>query len=354
MLYKNFPEFLVLYQRGKAPYRNWDIQNLDMQHPHVNGNGLYLNVLGFNFFSSLGLLKIIIFKRPTLLILGLGWNDIDALVIILLKKLRLTRAKIVFWSEANYLTNGARKDNAIKRVFRRSVYNQSDFQAISGRMTLDTLERWGVKRKESIRLPNCIQEDVFSDIRPCPGMNKKILVLVAARLVEPLKGIINFIDAIPQDRFKHIDIRVAGDGVDKAGLLSCVSERGLESCITVMGELSPLQLASEMKVSDVFCLPSFSDPSPLVVNEALCAGLPLLISIHCGNHFECVRNYVNGVTFNPYDSEDIVRALDFIISNKIKLADMGRSSRKIYNEQLSANKIICDFLSDVRKVVTER
>lgn len=56
-------------------------------------------------------------------------------------------------------------------------------------------------------------------------------------------------------------------------------------------------------MSDVFLLPSLSDPNPLSCIEALWAGLPMLISCHCGNYPEVVRLGENGYVFD-YDDKD--------------------------------------------------
>jgi glycosyltransferase involved in cell wall biosynthesis len=66
-----------------------------------------------------------------------------------------------------------------------------------------------------------------------------------------------------------------------------------------------------------------------VVNEAMVCGLPVLVSENCGCVPELCRNGENGYTFNPYSTEDLVRAMLNISSNDEQLAAFGQASRRI-------------------------
>jgi glycosyltransferase involved in cell wall biosynthesis len=105
-----------------------------------------------------------------------------------------------------------------------------------------------------------------------------------------------------------------------------------------------------MEQADIFCLPSFSDPCPLVINEALCAGLPLLISDHCGNHYESVKNGINGIVFNPFDKLEIRTALEYMIKDHNNLKKMGRESKIIYHSKMSSDIIIRNLINDIKSI----
>lgn len=346
-LFEHFPRFQVWYQRDNAPYRSWKLEDFKMMHPHFNGNGVYFKIRGFHFFSSIRLIVKLLSSRPKLIILGLGWNDIDALIIIFLKKVGVLKCQICFWSEANHLTLGAKNDYLLKRIIRAFIYNRLELHIRSGRMTEITLNKWGVKQQNFIRLPNCIDEGVFSKKHERKQDANSIVILIAARIIERLKGIINFLDAIPIEIYSKIVIKIAGDGEDMLLLRDYINNRKIFSSVVLLGEIQPEMLSSEMSRADIFCLPSFSDPSPLVITEALCAGLPLLISDQCGNHYESVRYGHNGRIFNPYNKLDILEALEYMICNRKRLIEMGANSRMIYYNEIAATKIINDFLTDI-------
>lgn len=76
-------------------------------------------------------------------------------------------------------------------------------------------------------------------------------------------------------------------------------------------------------------LHSLGDTWGLVANEAMAAGLPVLVSRACGCAPDLVQEGVNGYTYNPYDLEELARLMLEISSGRVDLAAMGEASRKI-------------------------
>jgi glycosyltransferase involved in cell wall biosynthesis len=76
-------------------------------------------------------------------------------------------------------------------------------------------------------------------------------------------------------------------------------------------------------------LPSISEPWGLVVNEALAAGLPVIVSHRCGCVPELVRSGVNGYICDPFDVDSLTRGMEVISSRVGDLAAMGEASRRI-------------------------
>lgn len=76
-----------------------------------------------------------------------------------------------------------------------------------------------------------------------------------------------------------------------------------------------------------FVLPSFEDHWPLVIHQATCAGLPLLLSPFCYNHFEFFRENENGFFVNPHIKGSLTQAMLKIENlNEEKLKEMGKLS----------------------------
>jgi glycosyltransferase involved in cell wall biosynthesis len=76
-------------------------------------------------------------------------------------------------------------------------------------------------------------------------------------------------------------------------------------------------------------LPSISEPWGLVVNEAMAAGLPVLVSYRCGCVPELVQHGVNGYLCDPLDSENMARLLWVVSSETTDAKKMGEASRQI-------------------------
>ena len=76
-------------------------------------------------------------------------------------------------------------------------------------------------------------------------------------------------------------------------------------------------------------LPSISEPWGLVVNEAMAAGLPVLVSNRCGCVPELVQPGVNGYVCDPLDTEEMARLLGVVSSDTAEAGRMGEASRHI-------------------------
>lgn len=76
-------------------------------------------------------------------------------------------------------------------------------------------------------------------------------------------------------------------------------------------------------------LPSVSETWGLVVNEAMAAGLPVLVSHRCGCVPELVRQGWNGYLCEPLDIADMARGMAVFSSSGVDLDAMGAASRQI-------------------------
>jgi len=67
----------------------------------------------------------------------------------------------------------------------------------------------------------------------------------------------------------------------------------------------------------------------LVVNEAMAAGLPVIVSKRCGCVSELVESGRNGFSFDPYDVAALARHMEYVASGKCDRRAMGAASREI-------------------------
>jgi 1,2-diacylglycerol 3-alpha-glucosyltransferase len=82
-------------------------------------------------------------------------------------------------------------------------------------------------------------------------------------------------------------------------------------------------------LAQALILPSISEAWGLAVNEAMAAGLPVLVSTACGCAPDLVQEGVNGFTFDPYDVAGLARLLVKMSSGEADLKAMGEASRLI-------------------------
>jgi glycosyltransferase involved in cell wall biosynthesis len=81
--------------------------------------------------------------------------------------------------------------------------------------------------------------------------------------------------------------------------------------------------------ADAFVLPSENEPWGLAVNEAMCAGLPIVASVEVGCVADLVRAGVNGQTFAAGDAKGLANALHPILVDREIRKRMSAASRAI-------------------------
>lgn len=89
------------------------------------------------------------------------------------------------------------------------------------------------------------------------------------------------------------------------------------------------QLAAYYGLASCLVLPSVSETWGLVVNEAMAAGLPVLVSHQCGCLPELVRTGLNGYVCDPLDIGGMAQSLKVLSSPAVDLDAMGAASRQL-------------------------
>ncbi len=344
-------DFVVYYMRKIEADRSWNIDLASLKHRYLIDAGLYRMFGRYHLHVNPVLItKMVLAPRNTEIIVGGAWNDINVLILVVLKRLGILRHRLHFWSEANYLTIGASNDNIFKRVVRKFVYHcNTGVQFSSGHMTEITMSRWNIRVNKFISLPNTIEDDAFifrEDYHLLRSDNKLPIFLIPARVHEIVKGIKNFFIGIGENNLRKCQFIVAGDGPDLPDLANFVNENKLSDNILLTGHCTSTRLAELYATANVFVLGSFTDASPLTVVEALRMKLPLLISERCGNHFEAVDVGRNGYLFNPYNHAEIKAVFEAMLERKSKWRDMGNISGIMYEKNFKKSKVVSNFVKE--------
>ena len=111
-----------------------------------------------------------------------------------------------------------------------------------------------------------------SEARIACGLNTEDVVLVWVGRLEPIKNPSLLIDAAVQWHRRwgaRLKILIVGNGSLRARLASQISERGLEGCVQLEGELSQYELALRYNAANLTVLTSLSEGIPNVLLESL-------------------------------------------------------------------------------------
>lgn len=122
-------------------------------------------------------------------------------------------------------------------------------------------------------------------------------------------------------------LRVIGGG-DDTWARGLAREAGVCDVTDWTGFLAGDAMKEALATADVFVLPTRQDTYGVVVHEAACLGLPLLISHHAGASGVLVREGVNGFVIDPCDTASFAEKMRLLLDASTR-ARMGAQSRPI-------------------------
>lgn len=135
---------------------------------------------------------------------------------------------------------------------------------------------------------------------------------------------------------------IAGDGPERPDLERTAADLGLDDRVRFLGNIGYRDLPDVYAEADMFIHPSLSEPWGLAVNEAMAAGLPVLVSARCGCSTDLVGTGANGSIFEP-SVEGIRDALARAIDRQGDWVAMGARSREVishWNLDLYADNVV--------------
>ena len=124
---------------------------------------------------------------------------------------------------------------------------------------------------------------------------------------------------------------VVGDGPARARYQAICRERELTS-VRFEGFRTQEELPRYYGIADVFVFPTHSDPWGLVLNEAMCSGLPVICSTAAGAAEDLMRPGQNGFVYEPGDVDALKRHMLTLLSDAEMRRRMGASSQEIIKD----------------------
>jgi glycosyltransferase involved in cell wall biosynthesis len=122
---------------------------------------------------------------------------------------------------------------------------------------------------------------------------------------------------------------ILGDGNLRPMLERLRHALGLDDAVMLPGFKDYDDLPAFYGLADAFIHASTTEQWGLVVNEAMAAGLPIVLSERCGCAPELVRHGCNGFTFDPYDVDALAKLMLEMASDGCDRVAMGQASRAI-------------------------
>jgi glycosyltransferase involved in cell wall biosynthesis len=249
------------------------------------------------------------------------------------------KRKIILWSSSN---EDDRKRIFYKEFLKRFFVKRCDAYNVYGTKSKAYLIKLGAKKDRIFIVGNNTDNafyynetmkwkkmrDALCQEYAMPAHN----FLYIGRFSEE-KNIFTLLDAYNKaiDMSDEWGLILVGSGPQKRAIEDYIQKQKIRN-VLLPGFQQKSEICKFFAISDVFVLPSVSEPWGLVVNEAMAAGLPVLVSRKCGCYPDIVKDNENGFSFDPFDKNALFNLMLKIVNGETDLEKMGRQSLKIIKD----------------------
>ena len=187
-------------------------------------------------------------------------------------------------------------------------------------------------------IDNPISEQFFTIKR-----NEKVGTICTSAVICPRKNSLQLIKAVGLlvAEGYNIQLRIAGSVSDQAYAQEqqqWISDNGLAEHIHLLGRISSDKVINELTTASIYALTSLEENSPMGIEEAMAAGVPVVTSNRCGMPY-MVKNGETGYLINPFDEKNIADKLKKILDdNQLRLA-MGEKSKMLARDLYHSDNV---------------
>lgn len=337
----------------------WREMELDFEHSILPSFTLRapLQRGAFHFYLAPGVVPAVIKARADIVLVA-GWGEPSCLAAAMTARARGIPYMVASESHSKH-SRGALARAARATVF-RPMLNGAAAALPTGSLARSYLMELGVPPQKIFIRPNACDVDAIEaatdSVRgseECTRMRERLspegrpLVLFVGRLLHT-KGVDLLLDACARLHGEGMELALAlaGDGPERPALERRTVELGLTS-VHFLGAVPPGRVPLLYAAADCFCLPSREEPWGVVVNEAMSAGLPVVVSDAVGAAPDLVEPGHNGDCFATEDPASLAAALRRTLAGDLKQAGIqarARVGRWDYPRALAGMREAVDYV----------
>jgi glycosyltransferase involved in cell wall biosynthesis len=168
--------------------------------------------------------------------------------------------------------------------------------------------------------------------------------IFSAAVISPRKNTLTLVKAFAliADEFPHATLRLAGTVIndDYARLIQeYILKRKLSDRVHFLGKIGTSQILDELAAASIFALVSLEENSPMGIEEAMAAGVPVVTSNKCGMPY-MVQHGESGYLVNPERPDEIAARFQKLLTDNNLRKSMGNTSCKIAMQKFHPNIIL--------------
>ena len=244
-----------------------------------------------------------------------------------------------------------------QRLYHAAFERVQAFLAIGSR-NRDYYRSFGVPDEKIFWAPYGVDNDWFAladderaaaraRVRARLGVSPGTVVFASSAKLIARKRPFDLIDAVAAVRGRGTSAHAlfVGDGEQRAPIEQRAAGMGMAAALSIAGFVNQRELPSWYAAADALVLPSDSRETwGLVVNEAMAAGLPVIVSDAAGCSVDLVRDGENGFTYPCGDVAALADRLGAIVA-------LGDDGRRRFGDR--SREIVTNFAIDVAVRATE-
>lgn len=200
-------------------------------------------------------------------------------------------------------------------------------------------------REKMFVVPSGVDTDRFQPLPPADfkarlGLPSDRQVVGVVTRMRVRKGVEEYLRAIAQLRRRHPRVHgvVAGEvSLDDDSVQPLVHEFGLEDGLTLLGRRS--DMPEVLTAFDIFVLSSHDEGMSNAILEAMAMEKPV-VATDVGGTCEVVQHGRTGLLVPPRDPEALAAAIDELLLQPERAAEMGRQGRRVVEEGFSARSMV--------------
>lgn len=214
------------------------------------------------------------------------------------------KKKIPYISLTDGTLYSERNINKIQQLSRKYIMANSNVFIASSTRAKEKIEAYTKKKKIYI---SYLSEDLEYYLQDKINNHGKTILYVGS-LIER-KGVDLLINAIAKMK-TQCELNIAGNGPLLEELKQQSIKLHLDKKIHFLGYQQNDKLRVLYQNADLFVLPTREDCYGLVIMEAMCASIPVVISKYADGAYDLVDEEVTGIIIDPYNSDKFAQAMD--------------------------------------------
>jgi glycosyltransferase involved in cell wall biosynthesis len=174
-----------------------------------------------------------------------------------------------------------------------------------------------------LKIIHCgVEPDLFTPVQH-EGSGDRLLYVGRLAAMKGLPVLFESLSKLRQ-KYSNVHLTVVGDGGERRDIEAIAQQLGVADLIDFVGYKSQTEVREYLQQTDIFVLPSFAEGVPVVLMEAMAAGVPVVTTRIAGVP-ELVEQGESGWLVPPGDVEALVDGLSQLIESPALRNQYGKA-----------------------------